>query len=149
MITDEREPMTHEIVQSVKTLTARLARHKANNERAKAERRVNEVVVLAEVLKDISPDLFDALGQDRLTIMEHVSVKLCLARVNGVVCFSYSEPVARVTVGAVLADFTLDEVISGLVNALAKRIDNKHEAGRKLARVNRRLRGILNILDNS
>ena len=166
MTTDnERDPMTHEIVRNVKTLAARLARHAEGTAAAKAERQQLEVKLLDEVLAAIPPDVFDALSTDRLTIVKHEDedgFELYLLRIDDGIAWGMNHSALAPSATTwknegdtwtnspnVIACFALAEVIGGVVNALAKRIDGKHEGGRKLTRVNRRLRGILSILDNS
>jgi len=149
----EREPMTHEIVKNVKTLCARLARHAAATEVAKDERLDNEADLLDAVREAIPLDLFDALGTGALRIVKREASTLYLTRAKTCVAWGMTsgtdDAVLTITLDAVLDGFTLEEVIGGIVSALAERIDHKHEFGKKLARVNRRLRGILSILDNS
>lgn len=153
----EREAMTHEIVRDVHILTQRLVKHIANNNLARAARVKNDVEVLDAVLKGLPPDLFDALvlGCTQAQIVAHglhseqvlyllrdkLGPTWGLTSCGGVV-FASSANVCD-------AGFALEEVIGGIIAALAERIEHKHENGRKLARVNRRLRGILAILDNS
>lgn len=153
-----REAMTHEIVRSVVVLAGRLAKHRDSLQASGIERRTFETDVMVRVLHALPHDVLDMLNEkcDRLTVAQRDGYELRLLRPadkgSGFVWGTFKD--GRLVTGqpalsTALDALSLSELISGLVAALAERIDNKHAAGKKLAQINRRLRGILSILDNS
>lgn len=153
----DREAMTHEIVRSIAVLAGRLGKHRDSIQAAKVERRAFEVDVLSRVLHTLPVNVLDLLNEkcERLTVAQRGGCEFALLRpADGGPSFVWATFVnGRVvteqpSLAAALDSLSLSELLSGLAAALGQRVDNKQQAARKLAQINRRLRGILSILDN-